>query len=123
MRIIYLEQENFNLYSPSTGDVLYHTETGFNIEARSLQGFWAPGQITEPFIKDPVIREKWEQYLNGTNEEMYPMEDPQQPDVEEFLYCHYEGNPVLIAFRVQITGQPDQVAWFAVDMEPANKDD
>ncbi len=115
MQIISLELENLNLYSPSTGEVICHEDTGYNEEARSLMGYWIQEVMNEPFIKNPDLQQAWDEYLEAADALLEEDDEAPDPDVDEFL-LQYES-PTWIAFRIETFGLPGEVAWFVVEME------
>ena len=70
MQIITLELENLNLYSPSTGEVLCHEETGYNEDAQSLMGYWVQEIMDEPFIKNPDLQQASNAYMEESDAQL-----------------------------------------------------
>ena len=115
MQIITIELENLNIYSPSTGEVLCHEETGTNEDARSLMGFWTEELIDTPLIKNPALQQAWDAYMEDTDARLEADDEYPGPDVDEFLE-QYDA-PTWIAFRIKTFGIIGDVAWFVVEME------
>lgn len=120
MQIITLELENLNLYSPSTGEVLCHEDSGTNEEARSLMGYWTRELMDEPFIKNPELQQAWDAYMEESDARLEAGDEFPGPDVDEFLEACEQ--PSWIAFRIETWGLPGDIAWFVVDMEANSKE-
>jgi len=116
MQIITLQLQNLNLYSPSNGEVLCHTETGYNEDARSLMGYWKLEIIDEPFIKNPHLQLAWDAYMEASNSLLEEDDDFPGPSVDEFLQ-EYNDQPTWIAFRIETQGIIGEIAWIVVEME------
>ena len=121
MQIITLELENLNLYSPSTGEVLCHEETGYNEEAQSLMGYWVQEVMDDPFIKNPDLQQAWDRYMEQSDARLEADDEYPGPDVDEFLEQY--DHPTWIAFRIETFGMIGDVAWFVVEMEIADEDE
>ena len=121
MQIITLELENLNLYSPSTGEVLCHEETGYNEEAQSLMGYWVQEIMDEPFIKNPSLQQAWDAYMEESDARLEADNEYFSPDVDEFLEAF--ESPTWIAFRIQTFGIIGDVAWFVVEMDGVAEED
>ena len=119
MQIITLETENLNLYSPSTGEVLCHEETGYNEEAQSLMGYWVQEIMDEPFIKNPDLQQAWDAYMEESDARLEADDEYPGPDVDEFL-AQYDY-PTWIAFRIETWGMIGDVAWFVVEMDTGSE--
>jgi len=115
MQIITLELENLNLYSPSTGEVLCHEDTGTNEDARSLMGFWTQELMDTPLIKNPALLQAWDAYMEESDARLEADDEYPGPDVDEFLFQY--DHPTWIAFRIDTWGMIGDVAWFVVEME------
>lgn len=118
MKIIFIEQENLSLYSPSTGELLCHEDGKINQDVRSLLGFWRSEKIDEPFIKDEALKKEWKDYLNGEGD-YYPLdpgETSRHPEMDDFLWgC--DDYSSRIAFQIKTTSQPETIVWVVVEME------
>ena len=115
MQIITIELENLTLYSPSTGEVLCHEETGYNEEAQSLMGYWVQEIMDEPFIKNPELEEAWTAYIEESDARLEADDEYPGPDVDEFLE-QYDA-PSWIAFRIETFGMIGDVALIVVEMD------
>jgi hypothetical protein len=117
MQIISIHSENLNLYSPSTGEVLCHEETGYNEDAQSLLGYWVQEVLYEPFIKNPDLQKAWDAYMEESDARMEADDEYPGPDVDEFLARY--NHPSWLVFRIETAGMIGDIAWFVIDMEPA----
>ncbi|MFW5663909.1 MAG: hypothetical protein ACOCYD_02620 [bacterium] len=119
MQIITLELQNLNLYSPSTGEVLCHEETGYNEEAQSLMGYWVLEVMDEPFIKNTALQLAWDEYMQAADVRLEEDDNYPGPDVDEFL--EQFDHPTWMVFRIETWGLPGEIAWFVVEMEKAGE--
>lgn len=118
MQIIDLTLSNLNLYSPSTGEVICHEDTGYNEEAATLIGYWINEVADQPFIKNPAMKKAWEQFV-----EKYEKENDIFPtgDALDDFFMEYK-HPGWMVFKIQTLGIPGDIAWFVINMEPENID-
>jgi hypothetical protein len=123
MKIIFLEQENFSLFSPATGELLCRQDGTLNKDDRSLLGFWRSDKLDKPFIKDESLKKEWNDYLHGEGD-YYPLEPGETirtPEMDGFLWgCGDESSEV--AFQIKATSQPEITVWLAVNMKTANEE-
>jgi len=122
MQIIELELSHYDLYSPSTGELICGEETGYNEGAKSLIGYWIGEVFTEPFIKDESLKAAWYQLIQKVDAAVEAGEDDEGLELENVLQflAEYDA-PSWIVFQIghadDVTGTVIDNSWFVLDME------
>jgi hypothetical protein len=129
MQIITLELYHYDLYSPSTGELICGEEMGYNEKAKSLMGYWIDEVFMEPFIKDKSLKVAWEQLVSAC-EVAQEKADEDGTELDEafdlgtdrlirFL-TEYDA-PTWIVFQIgcsdDVTGMAIDNRWFVVEIE------
>jgi hypothetical protein len=122
MQIIELELSHYDLYSPSTGELICSEEKGYNEDAKSLIGYWIGEVFTEPFIKDESLKAAWYQLIQKVDAAVEAGEDDEGLELEnvpQFL-AEYDA-PSWIVFQLghsdDVTGTVIDNSWFVLNME------
>ncbi|RCW36758.1 hypothetical protein [Marinilabilia salmonicolor] len=117
MQLTELTLSNLNLYSPSTGEVICHEDSGYNEDAISLMGYWIQEIADQPFIKNPTLKKEWEAFFTRfeTEHDIFPSGED---DLDNFFKQY--NNPDWLVLKVKTFGMPGDTAWFIVNMEPHN---
>ena len=122
MQIVELELSHYDLYSPSTGELICGEETGYNEEAKSLMGYWIGEVFTEPFIKDEALKEAWYQLVEKIDVAVEAGENGEGLEMEHLVQflADYDA-PTWIVFKIghpnDVTGMVIDNGWFVVNME------
>lgn len=118
MQLTELTISNLNLYSPSTGEVICHQESGYNEGATTLMGYWIQEIADQPFIKNPDLKKQWEAYVHHYEEEndLFPADENAIDD----FFVHYDNSNWMV-MKIKTSGMPGDTAWFVIDMEPDNE--
>ncbi|WP_462318561.1 hypothetical protein [Marinilabilia sp.] len=118
MELAELTLSNLNLYSPSTGEVICHEETGYNEAEASLMGYWIQEIADQPFIKSPELKKRWEDFVQKYEQEndLFPADE----DTMDEFFIHYENTDWLV-MKIKTFGMPGDNAWFVINMEPENE--
>jgi len=118
MQIIELRLSHFNLYSPANGEAIANEEIGFNVDAKSLVGYWMDEVIGEPFIRNNEFASKWEELVAEKEEELEDYLDYYEA-LEIFLKDY--PCPTWIVFKIttgnKAGGPGDETLWVVIDME------
>lgn len=106
MQITNLSLSNLNLYSPSTGEVICHEETGYHHGAKTLMGYWIYEVVDQPFIKDDRLKEAWEKFVARFEEENDDF--PAEVEIDDF-FVKYEQQSWFV-FKIQTFGMAGDIA-------------
>lgn len=98
MKINYSDHSNYKMFNPITGDVIVEWEC--DDDATSLIAYWVDECFNEPVIKDEVLKESWETYV-----EKFENENEDTPFFEELetFIKDYETS-VWIAHKITTCG-------------------
>ena len=129
MQIIKLELSHYDLYSPSTGELICGEESGYNEEAKSLMGYWIDEVFMEPFVKDQSLKAAWEQLVRAC-EEAQEKADEDGTELDEAFELNTDrliqflteyDAPSWIVFQIghsdDVTGTVIDNGWFVLNME------
>jgi hypothetical protein len=118
MQIIELRLSHFDLYSPVNGEPIANEDIGFNVDAKSLVGYWMDEVMNEPFIKNNEFASKWEERIAEKEEELEDYLDYYEA-LETFLKEY--SCPTWIVFKIttgtEAGGPGDETVWFVIDMQ------
>ncbi|HUX59440.1 MAG TPA: hypothetical protein VMV77_20880 [Bacteroidales bacterium] len=116
MKLIELDYSDYKMYNPVKDETIVDEELFEDSE--SLIAYWVDEVLLEPFIKDPALKESWDDFIAKVEEET----DGDTPDWEEaqkFLEEYNAPNWIVYAITSSgiACGPVSSAVWHVVDKD------